>query len=140
MMVKGSRDNCFYCRRASTLVEFAMVLPLLAMLLFGIIQWGFIIAAQITLRNATAVGARYATLQTNPLPTQQQIVSVTQAAAAPMLKSDQVVVAVNTDATVGGVGGAKSVQATYSLPLIIPFVVAQNLPKSVTLSATTIMR
>src|SRR2546425_5294128 len=43
----------------STMVEFALTLPLLALMLFGIIQYGFLFAAYITVRNASAVGARY---------------------------------------------------------------------------------
>jgi Flp pilus assembly protein TadG len=116
------------------MVEFAVVMPLLAVMLFGIIQYGFIFAAHITLRNATAVGARYATLQTVPAPTLTQIQNVTKSAAGPML-------ATNTNVTVGGVSGAKSVQAQYNLKLIIPFVVPGATPgSSVTLTATTIMR
>jgi hypothetical protein len=54
--------------RGQTLVEFALCIPLLALLLFGIIQYGFIFYTYISLKNASAVGARYATLS-NPKPT-----------------------------------------------------------------------
>jgi Flp pilus assembly protein TadG len=140
-MVQGVQGERSHSKSGQTMVEFAVVMPLLAVMLFGIIQYGFIFAAHITLRNATAVGARYATLQTVPAPTLTQIQNVTKSAAGPMLATNNMVVTVNTNVTVGGVSGAKSVQAQYNLKLIIPFVVPGATPgSSVTLTATTIMR
>ena len=124
------------------MVEFAMTLPLLALLLFGIIQYGFIFGAYVTVRNASSVGARYATLS-SPTPTIPQIQAVARGALSPMLKSNASAstVNVNPNATVGGVSGAKSVQIIYPLPLIIPFVVPGKVNgDSVTISATAIMR
>src|SRR4051794_17648077 len=103
----------------STMVEFALTLPLLALLLFGICQYGFIFAAYLTLRNASAVGARYATLS-NPTPSDSDIQKVAQGAVGPMLKTNLAVASV-TSVSVGGVSGAKSVQVRYDLPLVIPF-------------------
>src|SRR5437899_11397006 len=74
----GTKDS------GQTLVEFAMALPLLALLLFGIIQYGFIFGAYITLRNASAVAARHAILQ-SPTPTQTSIENVARGAIQPML-------------------------------------------------------
>src|ERR1043166_5350046 len=108
-------QNCE--RTGSTMVEFALTLPLLALLLFGIIQYGFIFAAYMTLRNASAVGARYAIL-TAPAPTVSQIQSVAQGAVGPMLKTSIAVATVQQNVTVGGVGGATSVTVQYNLPLI----------------------
>jgi Flp pilus assembly protein TadG len=122
------------------MVEFAFVVGLLAFLLFGIIQWGFIFGAHTALRNATAVGARYATLYKNPPPTEQQIREVTQGAATPLLKSNGVQVTVLTNVVISANTTGVSVQATYNYPVIFPFTVGTNLPKTVTLSAKTIMR
>jgi Flp pilus assembly protein TadG len=121
------------------MVEFAFFATLLFLLLFVIIQWGFIFAANITLRNATVVGARYATL-VNPKPTQSQIQDVTKNAAAPMLNSGSVTVTVS-NVDVGTVTGATSVQASYPLKLILPYAIpGKSLGDTLTLSATTIMR
>lgn len=46
--------------RAQALAEFALVLPILAMLLLGIIQFGFIFTAQIGVTNAVREAARIA--------------------------------------------------------------------------------
>ena len=46
--------------RGQTLVEFAIVLPLLAFLLFGIVQLGIVFNNYVTLTDATRAGARKA--------------------------------------------------------------------------------
>jgi len=128
----------------SGLVEFALVSLPLAVLLSGICQYGFIYAAHLSVRNATVVAARYATLvtTTNAL-TVDQIKSVARASLGPMLSTNNAtaVVSVDTNVTVGGVGGATSVQIQYKLPLILPWVVpGKTAGDSLTLTATTIMR
>ena len=126
--------------RGQALVEFALVIPLLALLLFAIIQYGFIFATYISLRNASAFGARYATLS-NPKPTVAQIETATRGAIGPMLQTNNIAaVNVTTNVTVGGVSGATSVQIQYNLPLIIAFVVPGKSPGgSLTMSGTTVM-
>lgn len=47
-------------QRGQTLIEFALVFPVLALLLFGIIQFGFLYGGQIGLVNAAREAARYA--------------------------------------------------------------------------------
>ncbi len=48
-------------QRGQALVEFALVAPLLFLLLFGIIQFGFLLAGQVGMTNAAREAARYAT-------------------------------------------------------------------------------
>lgn len=127
-----------------SLVEFSLVLLPLALLLFGICQYGLIYGALLTVRNATVVAARYATLATTATgPTADQIKTVAQNALGPMLSTNNpTTVTVNTNVvTVGGASGAVSVQIQYNLPLIIPWVVpGKTAGDSLTLTATTIMR
>src|SRR5215472_18044642 len=61
--------------RGAAAVEFALLLPLLLLLVFGIIDFGRAINAQITLTQAAREGARLAALG------QPNVVSGTQAAA-----------------------------------------------------------
>ncbi len=59
MMIKTSIPN----RRAEAgqaLTEFALLAPLLLLMLFGVIQFGFTLSGQIGLTNATREAARYA--------------------------------------------------------------------------------
>lgn len=46
--------------RGAALVEFAVVLPLFVVLVFGIMESGWLFAQQVELRNATREGARLA--------------------------------------------------------------------------------
>ncbi len=48
-------------KRGQTLAEFAITLPILLMLLFGIIEFGRIFQAWVTLQNSARAAARYAT-------------------------------------------------------------------------------
>lgn len=56
MKANGRNDRS----QGQTLVEFVIVFPVLALLLFGIIQFGFLFGGQIGLVNAAREAARYA--------------------------------------------------------------------------------
>jgi len=56
---------------AASMLEFALVIPALMAMLFGIAELGILFLAQAGLKNAVAEGARYATI--SPRPTQTQI-------------------------------------------------------------------
>jgi Flp pilus assembly protein TadG len=116
-----------------------MTLPLLALLLFGIIQYGFIFGAYITLRNASAVAARHAILQ-SPTPSQTEVQNVAREAIMPMLTPNNLASVSVTSVNVAG-QPATNVTVVYNMPLIVPFVVpGKSAGGSLTLSATTIMR
>lgn len=55
--------------RGQTLVEFALVLPLLLLVLTGIITFGILFWNQVTLTNATAVAAQVAAVSRAGVPT-----------------------------------------------------------------------
>ncbi len=52
--------------RGQSLVEFAMVLPILLILIFGIIEFGMGLRSYISLTNATREGARFAAVGNAP--------------------------------------------------------------------------
>ena len=54
--------------RAAAVVEFAVVLPLLLTILFGIIEYGWVFMVRQTLQNAAREGCRQAVLQTSVEP------------------------------------------------------------------------
>lgn len=55
-------------RRAAAIVEFAVVLPLLLTILFGIIEYGWVFMVRQTLQTAAREGCRLAILQTTTDP------------------------------------------------------------------------
>lgn len=54
--------------RAAAIVEFAVVLPLLLTILFGIIEYGWVFMVRQTLQTAAREGCRLAVLQTSTSP------------------------------------------------------------------------
>ena len=54
------RRNIIRNERGQTMVEFALVIPILCVVLFGILQFGALYNDYVTLTDATRVGARRA--------------------------------------------------------------------------------
>jgi Flp pilus assembly protein TadG len=93
-------------------VEFALLLPLLLLLVFGIIDFGRALNAQITLTQAARTGARLAALG------QPNVVSATQAAATGL--SPVPTVAVTPCPSGATQTTAAVVTVTYSFNFITP--------------------
>jgi Flp pilus assembly protein TadG len=54
--------------RGSSLIEFALVLPVLCTLLFGIIDFGWVLNDYVSVRQGVREGARQAAVKTQPTP------------------------------------------------------------------------
>ena len=123
--------------RGSAFTEAALICPVLLAFLLGIIQYGFIISAQITLRAASAAAARVAIL-TPPGDVEDAALQAIQ----PMLSADQLDTPVTSeDVTIAGGGGtAKRVTLTYNLPLLVSYLVPGSSGGELTLTASTTMR
>lgn len=127
--------NLASSRSGQTLVEFTFVCLLLVTLLFAICQYGFLFAAYITVRNASAVGARqYAVLLKSAAESQKAAIG----ACYPMLQTNLVTATAGT-ATIITNNDAKSMTVSYAMPLVVPFVVPGG-GATKTLTATTIMK
>ena len=120
-----------------SMVEFALVFPLLALLLFGIIQYGFIFSAYMTLRHAANVTARTVGLAGVSAVDAN---AVAQNAVTPMLDSTKLGAVVVNTTTVSTANDAYSVQLTYNLPLIIKFVVPGATGNTLVLNARAVYR
>lgn len=66
--MRNRRRRCGSCARAGAIVEFAVVLPLLLTILFGIIEYGWVFMVRQTLQHAAREGCRLAVLQTTVEP------------------------------------------------------------------------
>jgi Flp pilus assembly protein TadG len=118
-------------------VEFALLLPLLMMILFGIIEFGFALYRQAILTNASREGARLGIVQSIPAITTGQIDTAIDnyltAAGIPAGNVTRNIVA-------GGITGTP-VQVTLTLPYT--FAVLPGLTSvapSINLTAQTVMR
>jgi Flp pilus assembly protein TadG len=98
----------------ATAVEFALLLPVLLLLVFGIVDFGRAINAQVTLTQAAREGARLAALN------ESDLVSRTQAAATG-LSSVNVTVTTACPATGGAQAGDDAVvSVSYSFSFVTP--------------------
>jgi len=97
--------------RGAAAVEFALLLPLLMLLVFGIVDFGRALNAQITLTQAAREGARLAALG------EPNVVSSTQAAATGL---NPVNVTVTSCPAGAGAGVNAVVQVSYTFSFITP--------------------
>lgn len=103
---RGARD------RGAAAVEFALLLPVLLLLVFGIIDFGRALNAQVTLTQAAREGARLAALN------QPNVVSRTQAAATGL--SPVTVTVTSSCPTGAGQGVDAVVHTSYSFSFVTP--------------------
>ena len=126
-------------KSGSQLVEFALVVPILLILLFGIIQYSLFFWGYVTIRTASAIGARQAIVSPGNV---DLITSVAQGAAAapPLLMSNKVNVTVATNSASGPL--ITTVTVSYNFPIFIPFVIPPftRVGTNKTISATTIVQ
>jgi Flp pilus assembly protein TadG len=108
--VKGPSGRCARDRGAVA-VEFALLLPVLLLLVFGLVDFGRALNAQITLTQAAREGVRLAALG------QPNVISRTQAAATGL---SPVTVTVTSCAAGAGLGVNAVVQTSYSFSFITP--------------------
>jgi Flp pilus assembly protein TadG len=132
-------------RRGATAVEFALVLPLLLMILFGIVQFGITFNNYIQLTDAVRVGARnLAVSRTSSTPYSTTTSAITSSAPTLTAASISPTVTINGTACTSdstcktamstAAGLPASVTATYPCNLVVMGV---NYGPGCTLSATT---
>jgi Flp pilus assembly protein TadG len=124
--------------RGAAAVEFALLLPLLLFLVFGIIDFGRALNAEIVLTQAAREGSRLAALGES----NANVISGTQTAATGLGQAVKVTV---TACPVGARAGVNAkVQASYSFSFITPInaiarMFGASFGSSMTLTATGVM-
>ena len=126
--------------RGAVAAEFALLLPVLLTILFGIIEFGMIMYGREVVTNASREGARAGIIQVSPKPTSGQITAIaTNYLTGTGINPSQVTV------TVTGAGGASptmlTVTATYNYPWLVPYIPAVlGLPSPLPITMSTTMR
>lgn len=132
--------------RGAAAVEFALVVPILIVVVFGIINLGFVFAQQISLNNGARQGARYAIVDGR---TCDQIKAETQDSAATIgMTATQVPTPVITPTCSGTTkpctgkpsGTNIKVELTRSASWVIPFPPLFTTSNAPTLTGTGVMR
>lgn len=118
--------------QGQTMTEFALVLPLLALLLFGVIQFGIVFHQYVTLTDAVRTGARQGAVGRNLSNPGSTVVNRVRTSAADL---DQSKLTVTVNST-WEQGTDVSVNATYPYDISLLGVVV----KSGNLSSTTTER
>ena len=125
--------------RGQSLVEFAMVVPLLLLLVFAIIDFGRAFDSWITVTSAAREGARVGAVGAD----QATIISKVDQAASDL---DQSKLTVNVTNAQGAPGSTVSVQVNYAFSFITPIgglmqlIGGGSLPNGLSLSSTSDMR
>lgn len=129
-------------QNGAALVEFAIVLPLLLMLIFGMIEFSVLLYDKAMITNASREGARAGIVYSFPTPVttaeitqtvnnylQTHLISL-GGASAPTITAGQCT----------GTGTPLTVTVTYPYNFLVLPNLATSVPGSITLNAQTIMR
>jgi Flp pilus assembly protein TadG len=110
--------------KGQTLVEFALVAPLLLVIVFAVVQFGVAYNDYVTLTDATRVGARKAAVSRHEADPE----AVAEAAARDSASGlDQDELDVSVTATAWEHGGSVTVESTYPYEIdLLGFVVASG--------------
>jgi Flp pilus assembly protein TadG len=128
--------------RGAAAVEFAILLPLFILFVWGAIEFGTAFYTKEILTNATREGARAGIVQQIPKLTQAQIQTIVQTYVA----SAGLQTASRLNTTAAGAGGAfptaLTVTSTYQYQAfpIVSMISAGMVPNQITLTASTVMR
>lgn len=123
-----------------SMLEGAIVMPVLIAILFGIIQWSLILGANLAARNASAMGARLAGL-TNATEDDVKTSIINSIAPIVAIDADNIIIEDPYDDVDGGVAGAVRVEVTFEMPVILPFVVpGASEEGTINITSATIMR
>ena len=128
------------------MLEMCIAMIILVPILTGIIQWGLIIAASMTVHNDAAVAARQIVLVTTPSDpniktTVAQIVVDDLVTTSPTLDLANIgPISVQQESIGAGTNNAWSVTVSYDLPLIFSLVVPSSNNGVLRLTAKTVMQ
>lgn len=119
-------------------VEFALVLPILMLLTFGITDFGLALYSKEVLTNASREGARAGIIIATPRPTATAIETVVKS----YLTSagwDASKATITVTGAQGSSGGALTVTANYPYSFLVLANFIQGFSKDIALSAQTVM-
>lgn len=124
--------------KGAVAVEFALVLPLLVMLLVGMLEFGLVFWRQEMMTNATREAARAGIVAGTPRPTQAEIQAI--------LESNLSLAGIDpaaTTITITGVGGVSgdplTVAVVYPYQFMVVNQLASSLGANIDLTAQTVM-
>ncbi len=126
--------------RGAVAAEFALLLPVLMLILFGAIEFGMMMYGREVVTNATREGARYGIVaQSPPVTSGQMITQATTYLTGTGVNPASVIFSV--PACCGVTGTPVTLSATYQYPWLIPYIpTILGVPSPLPISITTTMR
>lgn len=121
-------------QKGQALVEFALILPILLLLVMGILQFGMMLSTYLTIENASREGARKG-ITGSPDAEIRQIITDT----SPSLNASNLSVSITPGDAARNSGDTITVRITYSYQLTVP-IISSLFNNSVVLNGQTSMR
>jgi Flp pilus assembly protein TadG len=125
--------------RGAVVVEFAIVLPLFLILVFGVIEFGMIMYYKAVITNASREGARLGVLYSIPPATAAQVDARVRGFLAPAGIANDAQVTFPLGGP-GATGTLFSVQVVYTYQFLVLPKFVTSLAPNLNLTAVTIMR
>lgn len=120
--------------KGQALVEFAIILPILLLLIMGILQFGMLINSYLTLENSSREGARLGIVGGTNSDIQNIVIKT-----APTLDPSAITINITPSDGTRNSGDTLTINLTYNYKLTIP-IISQLFNNSVMLNAQTSMR
>jgi len=122
--------------RGQTLVELALILPIIILILFGTLEFGRIFHSYIVITNAAREGARLGALGKSD----EEIISRIRE-ASPLYQADTRlrIIRLEPNESARNSGVPLTVEVAYDVELVTP-IISSILPNPVTLKSTAVMR
>jgi Flp pilus assembly protein TadG len=119
--------------QGQTMTEFALVLPVLALVLFGVVQFGILFNNYVTLTDGVRAGARKAAVSRQASDPKGEAIAAVKASAGALDWSRPEATVTVTPNTPWAHGGSVTVHAEYPYEInLIGFVLAKGQLKSET--------
>lgn len=133
-MIKISNNKIIKNCRGQTLVEMALVLPILLMLIMGMIEFGRIFNAYLIVTNASREGARIAVVGGTDADINNSVINTTNT-----LKQEDLSISITPDELSRNRGTQVSVTVHYNLEMICP-IISGIIPNPFPIKSATVMR
>jgi uncharacterized protein (UPF0333 family) len=121
-------------QEGQSMVEFALIIPVLLLIVIGIIEFGFMFGSYLSLTNASREAVRYVSLGGTDAAAETRAKEV-----AIILVPDRMRVTISPSNTLRNRGDSVSVDITYDYEFLTPFM-NRFLGNSVTLRSKATMR
>lgn len=120
--------------KGQALVEFAIIIPILFLLIMGILQFGMMLNSYLTIENASREGAREGIAGSSDADIRSRILAVT-----PNLDHNDLTITITPDENSRSAGDTLTVTVTYNYKLTVP-IISTIFHNAVNINGQTSMR